>query len=133
MRRVRARLRDNHEVIAMWIPKDEVKTLAAHHRDLGSRPDGTIDWQTARETFRYLPPGFVEWGVMDVGNGDCYGYYWPVGLEEQPPIAVATMHDSWTALPVASSLESCLLLAHAKGWGEHEWEWDDLLKELGLK
>src|SRR5579871_2427844 len=117
----------------MWIPEDEVRRLV-EFADTKSpcRADGTVDWQYARQhTFDYIPPGYVEWGILAVGNGDSFGYYWPLGREDRPPIAVTTLHDESALLPVASGLGACLLLMHATGYDAHVMS--RMLRGLGLK
>jgi tetratricopeptide (TPR) repeat protein len=56
----------------------------------------------------YPPLGYLEWRILEVGNGDTYGYYWPIGKENNDPIVCTTMHDEWTLWPVATNLEKCL-------------------------
>jgi hypothetical protein len=58
----------------------------------------------------YPPPGYLPWNILDVGNGDTYGYYWPIGREDGPPVVCTLMHDAGALLPVASSLASCIRL-----------------------
>ena len=88
----------------------------------------------------YPPPGFLRWNVLQVGNGDVYGYYWPLGRESDPPIVCTTLHDNEQVVPVASSIEGCLRLLHGtkRYWfdeeddldGEDEVQW--LAGELGI-
>jgi hypothetical protein len=72
-------------------------------------------WGTAAEEgFRplpdyalvYPPVGFLEWQIGQVGNGDCYGYYWPVGREDDDPVVALMSHDCGALNPVASSIEA---------------------------
>jgi tetratricopeptide (TPR) repeat protein len=72
----------------------------------------------------YPPPGFLRWAILEIGNGDCFGYYWPIGKENDDPIVCVTMHDSWELVPVASSLARCLRLQFLTGW-----DFDDLKLE----
>src|SRR5687767_11862145 len=63
----------------------------------------------------YPPPGYLAWNRLDVGNGDTYGYYWPIGCEEGDPLVCTTMHDAWALEPVASGLAEAVrlhLIAH---------------------
>ena len=61
----------------------------------------------------YPPPGYLRWRVLEVGNGDTYGYYWPVGNENQDPIVCTTEHDASRVIPFASTLAGCLCLVRA--------------------
>ena len=54
----------------------------------------------------YPPVGFQPWPIGGLGNGDEYGYYWPVGRESTDPLVAMTSQDCWALIPVASSLES---------------------------
>lgn len=63
----------------------------------------------------YPPPGFVEMKPFAIGNGDVYGFYWPIGLEEREPIVVSTAHDGWAMVVEASSFERLLGLHWANG------------------
>lgn len=72
-----------------------------------------------RET-TYPPPGYLEFKILAVGNGDTYGFYWPVGKENSPPLVVTTMHDSWFVFPVASSFERAIRLLHVCQLGGDE-------------
>jgi hypothetical protein len=65
----------------------------------------------------YPPIGYLPWRVLDVGNGDTYGYYWPVELEEREPIVCTTEHDLFRVVPFASDLASCLRLLRATELG----------------
>jgi len=58
----------------------------------------------------YPPPGYLPWNLFDVGNGDTYGFYWPIGREELPPIVCTTMHDGGTLFPVASGFTRAVQL-----------------------
>jgi hypothetical protein len=58
----------------------------------------------------YPPLGYLRWTVLEVGNGDTYGYYWPVGHEERVPLVCTTEHDVFRVVPIASDLAGCLRL-----------------------
>lgn len=79
----------------------------------------------------YPPPGFVRWNILDVGNGDCFGYYWPIGNEHDEPIVCTTMHDSGEFVPVASSLASCIRLQYASLCGDLD-ELNSLAEEFSV-
>jgi hypothetical protein len=61
----------------------------------------------------YPPVGYLRWTVLAVGNGDTYGYYWPVGHEDRDPIVCTTEHDVFHVVPLASDLTGCLRLLRA--------------------
>lgn len=56
----------------------------------------------------YPPPGFLPFAEGDLGNGDGWGLYWPVGREDREPIVALSSHDDWTLLPEFSSLDAFL-------------------------
>ncbi len=56
----------------------------------------------------YPPLGFIPFSDNELGNGDTFGLYWPIGRETQEPIVVETWHDSWAIQPAYSSLASFL-------------------------
>ncbi len=62
------------------------------------------------ETFDapYPPLGFHPIDELQLGNGDKFGLYWPIGREEQEPIVAETYHDEWSLQPKFSSLERFL-------------------------
>ncbi len=116
----------------MWIPSDQVRILARLNVGGPFREDGTIDWRiVGQDSYTHIPGLFVEWDVLDNRELDekwLFGYYWPIGKEETPPIAVT---GNEVALhPIASGLEACLLLMHAIG--NYSEELPDLLHEFGL-
>lgn len=75
----------------------------ASHRVL---PDGT--WEACLPDSRiiYPPVGFLPWPFCSIGNGDDYGYYWPVGREEHSPLVMMMSHDYGGLNPIASSIEA---------------------------
>jgi hypothetical protein len=78
--------------------------------------DVTLDTEcVARAPFP--PLGFVSFAENELGNGDNFGLYWPIGKEAQEPLVVESRHDSWTMLPVFSSLRVFLGLA----FGADDW------------
>lgn len=54
----------------------------------------------------YPPVGFFRWPICSLGNGDDYGYYWPVGREDADPIVALMSHDCGTLNPISSSTEA---------------------------
>ena len=54
----------------------------------------------------YPPAGFLAWPFGDLGNGDTYGFYWPIGKEDEEPVVALMSHDCWGLNPIASSIEA---------------------------
>jgi tetratricopeptide (TPR) repeat protein len=52
----------------------------------------------------YPPIGFLPFSDHNLGNGDTFGLYWPVGRESQPPLVAEIWHDNWALVPHFSSL-----------------------------
>ncbi len=80
----------------------------------------------------YPPPGYLPWDVLEVGNGDTYGFYWPIGKEDQPPIVCTLMHDARLLFPMTSTFERALRLLRATEIADEE-ELKDLAKAFGIK
>src|SRR5688572_18756413 len=78
----------------------------------------------------YPPPGYLPWNRLEVGNGDTYGYYWPIGRESHPPLVCTVMHDAWELFPLATSLESAVRLHIAAGMQCEEWT--ELAEDFGI-
>lgn len=70
----------------------------------------------------YPPVGYVPFRVLEIGNGDTFGFYWPIGREHADPLVCTTQHDAGRLLPYASSLEDCLRLIVQEGYLEEEAE-----------
>jgi hypothetical protein len=80
-------------------------------------------WDTAAEqkvrslpdyALVYPPVGFLPWEIGEVGNGDAYGYYWPVGQEKREPIVALMSHDCGALNPIASSIEGLAQLGSCR-------------------
>ena len=84
-----------------WIPPEE----GVPGPPIGIQP--VSDWGLV-----YPPIGFMPFVFGDVGNGDLYGYYWPIGREDADPIIAMSSHDVWALNPVASSIEKLAALGH---------------------
>lgn len=76
--------------------------------------DAMIDadgyWNGPVQSVVYPPVGFLQWEICDVGNGDCFGYYWPVGKERDPPLVAMISHDCGALIPTTTSLETLAVL-----------------------
>ena len=53
----------------------------------------------------YPPAGFLPVWDAELGNGDYFGLYWPLGRENHEPIVCDMHHDCWGLEPVFSSAE----------------------------
>lgn len=62
----------------------------------------------------YPPVGFLPWAIGSLGNGDDYGYYWPVGKEDSDPLVALMSHDCGTVNPLASSIEGLAQLGDCR-------------------
>ena len=95
----------------MRVPKDVAEALA-DGLDLGflCSADGTGALAGSTVTGeRRLIRRLATWNgdvFLAIGNGDTYGFYWPIGLEMGEPLVCTIAHDSWEFWPVASSLKS---------------------------
>jgi hypothetical protein len=91
----------------MKLPDDLAKHIL-NGRSLGysCEPDGTVikGFQWGWGGTAYPPPGYLPWNVLEVGNGDTYGHYWPIGKEGDSPVICTIMHDAWALVPLNSSL-----------------------------
>lgn len=67
----------------------------------------------------YLPLGFVTFEAHQLGNGDYFGFYWPVGRENTEPLIAETQHDSGRLEPGFSSLKA--FLEKTEGIDSHDW------------
>ena len=70
----------------------------------------------------YPPPGYLPFSSLEVGNGDTYGFYWPIGKEGCSPLVATTLHDNHMVFPMASCFERAIKLIHACGLAEGEVE-----------
>lgn len=59
----------------------------------------SLTWSDEPTTASYPPLGFVPIAEAQLGNGDHFGLYWPVGQEDQEPLVAEIWHDEWTLQP----------------------------------
>lgn len=52
----------------------------------------------------YPPVGFFPFA--GIGNGDYYGFYWPIGREDSPPMVTYSSHDAYALIPEHGNLSS---------------------------
>lgn len=70
----------------------------------------------------YPSLGFVPLGEAELGNGDYFGLYWPLGRENAEPIVCDMIHDEWALEPSFSSLEKFIEWLELNDWqrGDNE-------------
>ena len=61
-----------------------------------------------RHSVAYPPLGFFPFFEAELGNGDSFGLYWPIGRETIEPIIIETWHDEWRVQPSFSNLATFL-------------------------
>lgn len=66
----------------------------------------------------YPPLGFLAFFESELGNGDSFGLYWPIGREFAEPLVAETWHDESRIQPNYSSL-SCFLSARSVAEDEY--------------
>jgi tetratricopeptide (TPR) repeat protein len=52
----------------------------------------------------YPSMGFLPVWNAELGNGDYYGLYWPLGREAREPVICDMLHDEWRLQPAFSSV-----------------------------
>lgn len=63
------------------------------------------DWRYEQP---YPPLGFRPIADCELGNGDRFGFYWPVGKEDAEPLVAEMWHDGGLLQPTYSSLPAFL-------------------------
>lgn len=74
----------------------------------------------------YPPLGFIPFWEAELGNGDYFGLYWPLGKEDSEPIICDMSHDNWTLIPSFSSLNKFIEWAEPNDWMRDGGEIDDV-------
>jgi tetratricopeptide (TPR) repeat protein len=64
----------------------------------------------------YPSLGFVPLWDAELGNGDYFGLYWPLGKENEEPIVCDMLHDEWALEPRFSSLEKFIEWLELNDW-----------------
>jgi len=59
-------------------------------------------------TYPYPPSTFLPFWEHELGNGDMFGLYWPIGREAEPPLVIEMWHDSWSMALHFSSFDRFL-------------------------
>ncbi len=70
----------------------------------------------------YPPRSFLAFYEAELGNGDYFGLYWPIGLESKEPIICDMIHDEWRLVPTHSNLDKFIewYELNNKERGDHE-------------
>jgi hypothetical protein len=58
--------------------------------------------------YPYPPSTFLPFWEHELGNGDMFGLYWPIGREANTPLVIEMWHDSWSMAPHFSSFDRFL-------------------------
>lgn len=83
---------------------EEFRSTTPDHYEVGA--DGTWIGRLPDGLLVYPPVGFLAWPFCEIGNGDGYGFYWPLGMENESPVVAIISHDYSALNPVASSMEA---------------------------
>jgi hypothetical protein len=67
----------------------------------------------------YPPRGFAAFEDHSLGNGDTFGLYWPIGMEDQAPLVSELIHDEWAMVPAFSSLTAFLRITESLDEADH--------------
>ncbi len=73
----------------------------------------------------YPPLGFVPVSAADLGNGDFFGLYWPLGRENEEPVVCDMLHDEWSLELAFSSVDKFLEYLQLNDWQRGDEEVDD--------
>lgn len=70
----------------------------------------------------FPPRGFAAFEKHALGNGDTFGLYWPIGMEDEDPLVGEAIHDDWAIVPAFSGLGAFLRLTNGLDEAEHaDW------------
>jgi tetratricopeptide (TPR) repeat protein len=83
---------------------------------------GALSWVNCAP---FPPRGFAAFEDHALGNGDMFGLYWPIGVEDREPLVVEIVHDEWAMVPAFSSLDAFLRLTQHLDEAEHA-DWPSL-------
>jgi len=64
----------------------------------------------------YPTLGFVPVSEAELGNGDYYGLYWPLGRENDEPIVCDMLHDEWSLKLSFSSTDKFIEYLELNDW-----------------
>lgn len=113
----------------MQMPTRYSDDFLGHGTDLvDTYPDGTPI--TPRVYSLLFPPvGFFPF--YGLGNGDYYGFYWPVGRENKQPLVAFSSHDVGSIIPEYSGIEALYRCQLARTC--NTWEDVDVFRQLAEK
>src|SRR4051794_30307798 len=96
-------------------------------------PDGSVieGFEPGWSDGAYPPAGYLPWNVLEVGNGDTYGFYWPLGMEDRPPIVCTLLHDAGMLLPIASGFPQSIRMLLLSGLCDLD-EVDEVASNFGV-
>jgi hypothetical protein len=83
---------------------------------------GALSWVKCAP---FPPRGFAAFEDHALGNGDMFGLYWPIGMEDREPLVVEIVHDEWAMVPAFSGLDAFLRLTDHLDEAEHA-DWPSL-------
>jgi len=113
----------------MKLPKEYVDDFLGHRTSAGtSYPDGAPICPRVYSLV-FPPPGFFPF--YDNGYGDYHGFYWPIGLEDGPPIVAFSSHNVSSLIPENSNIETlyrCQLATSNGGTKDSHDDYRDLAK-----
>ena len=87
--------------------------------------DSVSIWRDDVSKGPYPPLGFVHVAEAELGNGDYFGLYWPLGREAEEPVVCDMLHDSWTLEPSFSSFSKFVEWLDANDWARGDIEFED--------
>ena len=80
----------------------------------------SLSWVSDAQVFP--PRGFAWFEEHSVGNGDTFGLYWPIGMEDRDPLVGELVHDEFSIVPAFSGLAAFLRLTSGLDEVEHaDW------------
>ena len=98
----------------------------SNHFNLNIDKDGQpINWG---RTYDYIPHGFLDARLFDIGNGDSTGFYWAIGRENDDPLLCDIYHDNWALAPVASNLEDLIKV----NWYDYQHDFDGQISQIAV-
>lgn len=75
---------------------------------LPDKLDRVTIYEDLDPSYPYPPSTFLPFLEHELGNGDMFGMYWPIGRESELPLVIEMWHDSWVMAPHFSSFNRFL-------------------------
>lgn len=68
-------------------------------------PENIEDLGIDNSSYQYphLPLGFHPVGVSELGDGNVFGLYWPIGQEDHLPIVCETFYNGGNLYPICGT------------------------------